>query len=256
MNRIDQKFNELKQNNEKALIPYICSGDPSVEATEQLVYALEDAGASIIELGVPYSDPLADGPVIQAAALRSFAGGFRLANVFDIAKRVRKNSQIPLVIMVYYSSIIGFGKEKFIDLCVESDIDGLIIPDLPYEEYDEIKPLIDETDIYMIPLVALTSGDRIPMLVKEAKGFIYCVSSLGVTGVRNEFDSRIDSFVKRVKECTDTPACIGFGISSKADTERFNKICDGCIVGSAIVRKIFDCHMDIDEIKKFVSSLK
>ncbi|MGN1318792.1 MAG: tryptophan synthase subunit alpha [Lachnospirales bacterium] len=256
MNRIDKKFQELKEKGEKALIPYICSGDPSVEDTERLVYALEDAGASIIELGVPYSDPLADGPVIQAAALRSFAGGFRLKNVFDIVKNVRKNSQIPLVIMIYYSSIIGFGKEKFVDMCVEADVDGLIIPDLPYEEYDEIKPLIDKTNIYMIPLVALTSGDRIPMLVKEAKGFIYCVSSLGVTGERKAFDNRIESFVKKVKECTDTPACIGFGISSKSDTERFNKICDGCIVGSAIVRKIYETNVNIDEIKKFVSGLK
>lgn len=256
MNRIDAKFQELKAKGEKALIPYICSGDPSVEATEQIVYALEEAGASIIELGVPYSDPLADGPVIQAAALRSFAGGFRLANVFDIAKNVRKNSQIPLVIMIYYSSILGFGREKFIDMCVEADIDGLIIPDLPYEEYDELKPLIDKTNLYMIPLVALTSNERIPMLVKEAKGFIYCVSSLGVTGERKEFDTRIGDFVNKVKQSTDTPACIGFGISTKADVERFDKICDGCIVGSAIVRKIHECNVNIDEIKTFVSSLK
>lgn len=256
MNRIDTKFNELKANGEKALIPYICCGDPSVEATEQLVYTLEEAGASIIELGVPYSDPLADGPVIQAAALRAFAGGFRLAQVFDVIKNVRKNSQIPLVIMIYYSSIIGFGKEKFVDMCVEADVDGLIIPDLPYEEYDELKPLLDKTNVYMIPLVALTSGDRIPMLVEDAKGFIYCVSSLGVTGERKEFDTRIDNFLTSVKSCTDTPACIGFGISTKSDVERFNKICDGCIVGSAIVRKIFESNVNYDEIKAFVSGLK
>ncbi len=255
MNRIDEKFKALRAEGKKAFIPYICTGDPSVEATEKLVYTLEEAGASIIELGVPYSDPLADGPVIQAAALRAFAGGFRLAQVFDVVKNVRKNSQIPLVIMIYYSSIIGFGREKFVELCAEADVDGLIIPDLPYEEYDEIKPLIDKTNIYMIPLVALTSGDRIPMLVKEAKGFIYCVSSLGVTGERKEFDARIDSFVKSVKAATDTPACIGFGISSREDVERFSKISDGCIVGSAIVRKIFEANLDYDEIKKFVKEL-
>lgn len=255
MNRIDAKFKDLKAEGKKALIPYICAGDPSVEATEKLVYTLEEAGASIIELGVPYSDPLADGPVIQAAALRAFAGGFRLAQVFDVVKNVRKNSEIPLVIMVYYSSILGFGKEKFIELCVESDVDGLIVPDLPYEEYDELKPLIDKTDVYMIPLVALTSGDRIPMLVKNAKGFVYCVSSLGVTGERKAFDQRIDSFLKAVKEATDTPACIGFGISSKEDVQRFNKISDGCIMGSAIVRKIFESNVDYDLIKGFVSEL-
>ena len=256
MNRIDERFKKLKEENKKALIPYICCGDPSVEDSEKLVYALEEAGADIIELGIPYSDPLADGPVIQAAGLRAFAGGFRLEDTFKIVKNVRKNSQIPLVIMVYYSSIIGFGKEKFVELCVDADVDGLIVPDLPYEEYDELKPLLDETNVYMIPLVALTSEDRIPMLVKESKGFVYCVSSLGVTGVRKEFDTRIDSFVAKVKEATDTPACIGFGISAKADVERFDKIADGCIVGSAIVRKIFDSKMNLDEIKAFVSSLK
>ena len=256
MNRIDERFKKLKEENKKALIPYICCGDPSVEDSEKLVYALEEAGADIIELGIPYSDPLADGPVIQAAGLRAFAGGFRLEDTFKIVKNVRKNSQIPLVIMVYYSSIIGFGKENFVELCVDADVDGLIVPDLPYEEYDELKPLLDKTNVYMIPLVALTSEDRIPMLVKESKGFVYCVSSLGVTGVRKEFDTRIDSFVAKVKEATDTPACIGFDISTKADVERFDKIAEGCIVGSAIVRKIFDSKMNIDEIKAFVSSLK
>ena len=189
MNRIDERFKKLKEENKKALIPYICCGDPSVEDSEKLVYALEEAGADIIELGIPYSDPLADGPVIQAAGLRAFAGGFRLEDTFKIVKNVRKNSQIPLVIMVYYSSIIGFGKENFVELCVDADVDGLIVPDLPYEEYDELKPLLDKTNVYMIPLVALTSEDRIPMLVKESKGFVYCVSSLGVTGVRKEFDT-------------------------------------------------------------------
>ena len=148
MNRIDERFKKLKEENKKALIPYICCGDPSVEDSEKLVYALEEAGADIIELGIPYSDPLADGPVIQAAGLRAFAGGFRLEDTFKIVKNVRKNSQIPLVIMVYYSSIIGFGKEKFVELCVDADIDGLIVPDLPYEEYDELKPLLDETNVY------------------------------------------------------------------------------------------------------------
>ena len=153
MNRIDERFKKLKEENKKALIPYICCGDPSVEDSEKLVYALEEAGADIIELGIPYSDPLADGPVIQAAGLRAFAGGFRLEDTFKIVKNVRKNSQIPLVIMVYYSSIIGFGKEKFVELCVDADVDGLIVPDLPYEEYDELKPLLDKTNVYMIPLV-------------------------------------------------------------------------------------------------------
>ncbi len=256
MNRIDKKFGELKSEGKKALIPYICSGDPSAEMTEKLVYTLEEAGADIIELGIPFSDPLADGPVIQEAGLRAFAGGYKVDDTFKIVENVRKKSEIPLVIMVYYSTIFGYGKEKFIENCIKADVDGLIIPDLPYEEYDEIKPLIDETNIYMIPLVGLTSGERIPMLVKEAKGFVYCVSSMGVTGERKEFDSRVESFVREVKKNTDTPACIGFGISTKEDIERFDDYADGCIVGSAIVRKIFESGCDLDKVKEFVMGLK
>jgi tryptophan synthase alpha chain len=256
MNRITEKFNKLKEENKKALIPYICTGDPTLDATEKLVYALEEAGADIIELGVPFSDPLADGPVIQGAALRALGAGFKVRNVFDTVEKVRKNSQIPLVVMVYYSSIFHYGCQKFIDDCVNSGVDGIIVPDLPYEEYDELKPIVDKTDLCMIPLIAITSEDRIPTLVKDTKGFIYCVSSLGVTGERKEFDNRVDNFVKKVKAATDTPACIGFGIATHSDVERFDKVADGCIVGSAIVRKIFDSNMNLDEIKKFVAELK
>lgn len=256
MNRIDKKFKELRAEGKKALIPYICSGDPSVEMTEKFVYALEEAGADIIELGIPFSDPLADGPVIQEAGLRAFKGGYRLSDTFKIIENVRKKSQIPICIMVYYSSILGYGREKFLEGCITSDIDGLIIPDLPYEEYDEFKPLVDKTSIHMIPLVGLTSGDRIPELVKDAKGFVYCVSSMGVTGERKEFDTRVEGFVKEVKKNTDTPACIGFGISCKADVDKFGEYADGCIIGSAIIRKIVESNFDLDVVKDFVSGLK
>lgn len=256
MNRIDERFQALKAKGEKALIPYICSGDPSVEKTEKLVYALEEAGADIIELGIPFSDPLADGPVIQKAGLRAFAGGYKLSDTFDIVSNVRKNSDIPLVIMVYYSSIIGYGRDRFVEKCISSGVDGLIVPDLPYEEYDEIKPYIENTGIYLIPLVGLTSGDRIPMLVKEAKGFVYCVSSMGVTGVRKEFDTRVEDFVKEVKKYTNTPACIGFGISSREDVKRFESFADGCIVGSAIVNRVFETGCDLELVKIFVRGLK
>jgi tryptophan synthase alpha chain len=255
MNRIDSKFAALKEAGKSAFIPYICCGDPSVEASEQLVYALEEAGADIIELGVPYSDPLADGPVIQEAGLRAYEGGYRVADTFKIISNVRKNSEVPLVVMVYYSTILGFGAEKFIKSCAESGADGLIVPDLPYEEYDEIKSIMDTTDLYLIPLIALTSGDRIPMLTKDSKGFIYCVSSMGVTGVRNEFDKRVDGFINSVKATTDTPVCIGFGISRHSDVEHFGKLADGCIVGSAIVRKIYESKMNLDEIKSFVKEM-
>lgn len=256
MNRIDKRFEYLRENGRKALIPYICAGDDTLQKTEELVYLLEEAGADVIELGIPYSDPLADGPVIQAAALRALKGGFRIANFFDTVAKIRKNSQVPLACMVYYSSIIGYGKEKFVEGCLKSEIDGLIIPDLPYEEYDELMPLLENTNLYLIPLVALTSGDRIKMLVENSRGFVYCVSSLGVTGERNNFDARIDSFIKEVKRYTDTPACIGFGISTKEDVEKFDKIADGAIVGSAIVRKIHKSKGNLDDVSKFVKELK
>lgn len=256
MNRIAEKFECLKKENKKALVPYICAGDPTLDMTEKLVYLLEESGADVIELGVPYSDPLADGPVIQAASLRSIGAGFKLDKFFDTVKRIRKNTDIPLACMVYYSSILGYGCEKFVNNCDEAGLDGLIIPDLPYEEYDELKPLIDKTGLALIPLVAITSGDRIKMLTEGSQGFVYCVSSLGVTGVRNSFDSRVDSFIEAVKAATDTPACIGFGISKRSDVERFEKIADGVIVGSAIVRKINENIDNPDEIKRFIRELK
>lgn len=256
MNRIDERFAGLKNNNQKAFVPYICAGDPSLDMTEKLVYALEEAGADVIELGIPYSDPLADGPVIQAASIRSIQDGFKIDKFFETVRNIRKNSNVPLAAMVYYSSIVGYGREKFVENCVENGIDGLIVPDLPYEEYDELMPLVEKTNVELIPLVAVTSGDRIEMLTKESKGFVYCVSSLGVTGERKCFDARVDDFVLGVKKATNTPACIGFGISTREDVERFEKIADGVIVGSAIVKKIFECKCNLEEVKKFVKELK
>lgn len=256
MNRIESKFEQLKNNNKKALITYICAGDPSIEDTEKFVYILEQSGSDIIELGIPFSDPLADGPVIQEAGIRSLQGGFKLSKFFDCVKKIRTNSEIPLVTMVYYSTIFGYGKEKFISNCVESGIDGIIIPDLPYEEYEEIQPLIDKTDLCMIPLVAVTSEQRISMLVKNAKGFIYCVSSLGVTGERSSFHNKVNEFLQEVKKNTNIPIAVGFGISKKEDVERFNKYADGVIVGSAVVRTIHDNNGDADKIKEFINKLK
>ena len=256
MNRIDERFAFLKKNNRKALIPYICGGDPSLDMTERLVCLLDEAGADIIELGIPYSDPLADGPVIQAAGLRAFANGFRIDRFFDTVVKIRKKSNVPLVCMVYFSSIIGYGTEKFVENCKRADIDGLIVPDLPYEEYDELVPCLEGSGICLIPLVALTSGERIKMLTENSSGFIYCVSSLGVTGERESFDTRIEDFVKSVKEVTDTPACIGFGVSCREDVEHFNSFADGVIVGSALVRRIHENINDPDKVKDFIRELK
>jgi tryptophan synthase alpha chain len=256
MNRIDEKFKQLKEENKKALIPYVTAGDPTIEKTEELILAIQAAGADIIEIGIPYSDPLADGPVIEAAGLRSLNNGFKLANVFNCVKNIRKKSEIPLVFMLYYNTIFGYGRERFIAQCVECDIDGLIIPDLPLEEQDEIASYLEGTNIHLIPLLAITSKDRIPAIVQKAKGFIYCVSSLGVTGVRNSFDERVYAFLNDVKKHTDVPTCVGFGIASKEDIERFDNYADGCIVGSALVKKIYETDADINEVAKFIKSLK
>ncbi len=256
MNRIDERFKTLKEQNKKAFIAYICGGDPSLDDTEKIVYALEDAGCDVIELGIPFSDPLADGPVIQEASVRSITNGFKLDKFFEVVKDIRKNSQLPLVTMVYYSTIFGYGREKFIENCISSGLDGLIVPDLPYEEYDEISYLIENTGLYLIPLISVTSHNRIPMLVEKARGFIYCVSSLGVTGERKSFDNRIYEYITSVKEKTEVPVCIGFGISKKEDVDKFGRYADGVIVGSAIVRKIFEGKGDLEKVKSFIKEIK
>lgn len=256
MNRIEKKFDELKKKDEKALIPYIVLGEPSAKKTVEIIHTLEKSGADMIELGIPYSDPLADGPVIEAAGLRSIQNGFKLKDAFEIVSEVRKTSQIPLIFMCYYNTIFGYGKEKFIKNCKECGIDGLIIPDLPIEEREEIAPDLKETEISLIPLAAVTSKDRIPQITKYAQGFTYCVSSLGVTGERRNFYSGVNEFLTEAKNSTSVPICVGFGISTKADVKQFAQYADGVIVGSAIVRKIYETDCDCKQIGAFIEELK
>lgn len=256
MNRIDMKFDELKNKQEKALIPFITAGDPTIEKTKELILLFEKNGADIVELGIPYSDPLADGTVIVEAGQRSLTGGFKLKKVFDCVKEVRKVSQIPLVFMCYYNSVFGYGRDKFIGSCVECGIDGIIVPDLPFEEREELVPYLKDTNIHLIPMTALTSRDRIPMITKEKTGFVYCVSSMGVTGVRGEFDKGVDSFLDEVRSKSVSPACVGFGIGKKEDVERFKNHADGVIVGSAIVKKIFETNCDFEKVGAFIKELK
>lgn len=256
MNRIEKKFDELKKKQEKALIPYIVLGEPSVEKTVEIIHTLEKSGADIIELGIPYSDPLADGPVIEAAGLRSIQNGFKLKDAFECVSEIRKISEIPLIFMCYYNTIFGYGKEKFIEQCKQCQIDGIIIPDLPIEEREEIAPDLQETEISLIPLVAVTSKDRIPQITQYAQGFTYCVSSLGVTGERSNFYSGVNEFLTEAKNSTNIPICVGFGISTKSDVERFAQYVDGVIVGSAIVRKIHETNCDFEQISILIKELK
>lgn len=255
MNRIEKKFKELGES--KALITYITAGDPGLDQTEQLIYAMERGGADIVELGIPYSDPIADGPVIQAAGKRALENGTRLFKVFEIVKNTRKKTEIPLVFLIYFNTILSHGIENFIKKCQEAGVDGLIIPDLPLEERDEIRKLIGGSGVDLIPLVAPNSKERLGEIINQGgSGFVYCISSFGVTGVRDNFDVDLKGFLKEVGEVTDLPLAVGFGISSREHVEKIHGIADGAIVGSAIVKLVHETNGDIEIIERKVRELK
>lgn len=237
-NRIEKKLEELKESGKKALITYVACGDGGYETTETAVLEMIKAGADIIELGVPFSDPIAEGPVIQSASVRSLSGGTTLAGIFDMVKRLRRQTDTPLLLMLYLNSIFGFGTERFFDICAEIGVDGVIIPDMPFEEKNEIQPYADDRNIISISLVTPTSKDRIEKIVSSAKGFVYCVSSTGVTGMRSTFKTNFDKFISEIKKHTDIPCAIGFGISNAEQAHEIKQYCDGVIVGSAIVNII------------------
>lgn len=256
MNRIDKKFIELKEKGKKAFIGFITAGDPTLEKTKSLVSALEEANTDIIEIGIPYSDPLADGPVIQMAALRAFENKeLSVARIMETVKEIRENTEIPILFLVYINTIIVYGKEKFIKECVEVGIDGLIIPDLPLEEREELLEVISETDLALIPLVAPTSRDRIEKIVEGCKGFVYCVSSLGVTGRNSEFYSDVYNYLEDVRKKTNLPIAVGFGISKPKDIEDLRDYVDGIIVGTAIVKKVEEGKGETKIVKEFVEEL-
>ena len=220
----------------KAFIPFITCGDPDIETTEKIVRQAVAAGASLIELGIPFSDPTAEGPVIQNANIRALAAGTTTDGVFELVKKLRKDITIPLVFMTYANVIFSYGAEDFIKTCRDIGIDGLILPDLPFEEKEEFLPVCQKYDVDLISMIAPTSKDRIAMIAKEASGFIYLGSSLGVTGVRSTIDTDLGSIVDIIRENTDVPCAIGFGISTPEQASKMAKISDGVIVGSAIIR--------------------
>ena len=255
MNRITEKFKDLKSQDKTAFIGYVTAGDPSIEKTVDIVHAIEAGGADIIEIGIPYSDPLADGPIIQQAGLRAFAGGVTVAKVFDAAKKVRESSEVPLLFLVYYNTIYSMGCRKFTERCKEVGIDGLIVPDLPMEERDELKVFTDAHDICLISLVAPTSKDRVRDIAQGSSGFVYCVSAMGVTGMRSEFRNDIIDYLQDVKSQTDLPIAVGFGIGSREAAEYFSQYADGVIVGSAIVNAIDESSGDAGRVERFVREL-
>lgn len=243
--------------NGKAFIPFITCGDPDLETTGKLVRAAVNNGADLIELGIPFSDPTAEGPVIQGANIRALAGGITTDDVFEFVKDLRKDVKIPLVFMTYANVVFSYGAEKFISTCKNIGIDGIILPDLPFEEKNEFQPLCKQYGVDLISLIAPTSQQRIAMIAKEAEGFLYIVSSLGVTGTRSEITTDIASIVKVVRENTDIPCAIGFGISTPEQAKKMADISDGAIVGSAIIKLIEKYGRDSEEaVAEYVKSMK
>ena len=222
--------------NGKAFIPFITCGDPDLETTAAVVRAAAANGADLIELGIPFSDPTAEGPVIQGANLRALSGGVRTDRIFDLVRELRRDITIPMVFMTYANVVFSYGTERFISTCREIGIDGLIIPDLPFEEKDEFLPACHKYGVDLISLIAPTSQNRIAMIAREAEGFIYIVSSLGVTGTRSEITTDLGSIVRVVRENTEVPCAIGFGISTPEQAGKMAAIADGAIVGSAIIK--------------------
>lgn len=252
MNKIEKAF-----EHGKAFIPFITCGDPSLEVTEQLVYAMEEAGADLVELGIPFSDPTAEGPVIQAANVRALSGGVTTDKIFDMVQAIRKRTDIPLVFMTYANVVFSYGTERFVRTAVESGMDGLILPDVPFEEKEEFDSVCRKYGLEFISLIAPTSHDRIRTIAEGAHGFVYCVSSLGVTGVRSEITTDVGAMVKLVKEVRDLPCAIGFGISTPEQAEKMAKKADGVIVGSAIVKLCAQYgEACVPHVKEYVKEMK
>jgi len=224
--------------NGKAFIAFITCGDPDLETTASLIHAAAENGADLIELGIPFSDPTAEGPVIQGANIRALKGGVTTDKIFDLVRSIRSDVSIPMVFMTYANVVFSYGAERFISTCSEIGMDGLILPDLPFEEKDEFLPICRRYDIDLISLIAPTSQNRIAMIAKEAEGFIYIVSSLGVTGMRSQINTDLASIVSVIRENTSVPCAIGFGISTPEQAKKMADISDGAIVGSAIIKLI------------------
>lgn len=243
--------------NGKAFIPFITCGDPDLETTAAVVRAAVENGADLIELGIPFSDPTAEGPVIQGANIRALAGGVTTDKIFDFVRELRKDVKIPMVFMTYANVVFSYGAERFISTCRDIEIDGIILPDLPFEEKDEFQPICEKYGVDLISLIAPTSENRIAMIAKEAEGFLYIVSSLGVTGTRSEIKTDLSSIVDVVRKNTDIPCAIGFGISTPEQAKKMSGISDGAIVGSAIIKLIEKHGKDAPAyVGEYVKSMK
>lgn len=241
----------------KAFIAFLTAGDPDLGKTQEYILAMAGAGADLIEIGIPFSDPIAEGDVIQAANIRALRAGATLPRIFDMVRAVRKKTNVPLVFLTYINPVFKYGYERFFSECAQTGMDGIIIPDLPFEERGELADTAAKNGIDIITLIAPTSRERIRSLAQEAKGFVYLVSSMGVTGVRKEISTDLDSIVREVRSATNTPVAVGFGISEPAQAKTVAKAADGVIVGSAIVKIIEKYGADAEKaLKEYVEAMK
>ena len=243
--------------NGKAFIPFLTCGDPDLETTEKLIGAIAEAGADLIELGIPFSDPTAEGPVIQDANLRALSVGTTTDKIFDMVRRVRQTVSIPMVFMTYANVIFSYGADRFLKTAAEIGMNGIIVPDVPFEEKQEFEPLCQKYGLDQISMIAPTSHDRIRAIAEQANGFLYCVSSLGVTGTRMAITTDIGAMVKLVKEVKDIPCAVGFGISTPEQADSMCRQADGAIVGSAIVKLIAQYGRDsVQPVADYVRTMK
>lgn len=252
MNKITQAF-----QTKKAFVAFLTGGDPDIETTETLIPVMEAAGADIIEIGIPFSDPIAEGPVIQVASARALAAGCTVDRLFDMVARLRKTVTIPLLFMTYANPIFAYGTQRFMERCRACGVDGIIVPDVPFEERGEFRDACQSYGITQIHLVAPTSEARAAEIAQASEGFLYCVSSLGVTGVRAELHDDIAKIIRIARGVTNTPCAIGFGISTPEQAAHMAKYADGVIIGSAIVR-IIAAHgrNSAGPVREYVKSIK
>ena len=260
LNRIEAKFKELQNENKKAFMPYICAGDPTLDLSRKLLLTLEKAGADLIEFGIPFSDPIADGPIIQKASERSLCHGTSLNQILNLVSDLRNETNIPITLMGYYNPIFQMGVGEFCQRAADVGADGIIIPDLPPEEAETLLEAVSNCDLATIFLVAPTStSNRIVRIAELSKGFIYCVSVTGVTGVRDVISGEVRSMVTEIRKYTEKPICVGFGVSTPMQAQQVAQVADGVIVGSAII-KVIEENLDDESamllnVKRFAEGL-
>ncbi len=243
--------------NGKAFIPFVTCGDPDLETTAGLVKAMAQAGADLIELGIPFSDPTAEGPVIQGANLRALSAGTTTDKVFELVKELRKSVAVPMVFMTYANVVFSYGADRFLSRAAQAGVQGLILPDVPFEEKSEFEPLCAKYGLELVSMIAPTSHQRITAIARVAQGFVYCVSSLGVTGVRSNITTDIGAMVSLVKQAKDIPAAVGFGISTPEQARAMAATADGVIVGSAIVKLVAQYGREsIPVVAQYVKTMK